>query len=162
MGKLAGAAIKVAAPEAAAASKVAGKAGGKKPGPLRHQPTNLNDLPSDWHEEELQSRAADAKWASEERKAGRDPDRHSIDGKHEPGDERDEGQGEEQHQEQSDGGPGFGNPLGGMSGPATGGGFVLGLMVWALVRAYIGTPGQPSGPAGVKRLLAAKFLNKTS
>jgi hypothetical protein len=48
-----------------------------------------------------------------------------------------------------------------MEGPSTGGGFLLGLIVWAVARAYIGNPGQPSGAAGVKRLLRAKFLNQT-
>lgn len=55
-----------------------------------------------------------------------------------------------------------GGPLAGMEAPATGGGFLLGLMVWAVARAAIGGPGQPGGAAGVKRLLLAKFLNKTT
>lgn len=38
----------------------------------------------------------------------------------------------------------------------TGGGFVLGLFLWVGVRAYL-----EGGPTGVKRLLRAKFLNKT-
>jgi hypothetical protein len=35
-------------------------------------------------------------------------------------------------------------------------------MVWAVVRAAIGNPGQPGGAAGVKRLINAKFFNKVS
>lgn len=37
----------------------------------------------------------------------------------------------------------------------TGGGFVLGVLAWVLARAYL-----EGGPAGVKKLLKAKFLNQ--
>jgi len=40
---------------------------------------------------------------------------------------------------------------------------VLGLMLWAVARAYIGNDQDGTGGAeGVKRLLRAKFFNKTS
>lgn len=72
----------------------------------------------------------------------------------------------EQHQDQDgepdETGPAFGNPFAGMKAPATGGGMALGVIVWALVRAYIGTPGKPSGTAGVKALVNAKLFNKVT
>jgi hypothetical protein len=112
-GKVAGA-LKIVAPEAAVAAKVAG--GGKpKPGS-----------------------AADHRAKIDEIKARRPPEQH-----------------EDQGDDQGDG-EGRGDT------PAPGGGFVLGLIVWAVARAWIGNPGEPSGAAGVKRLLKSKFLNKTS
>lgn len=132
MGKAAGAALKVAAPEAAAAASVAGKAGGKDP---------RKTSPG--------SKAARQRQSIEDLKARRPADPPPPPS----------GAGEDQGDEH--GGGGFSNPLAGMQGPATGGGFVLGVIVWAVARAYIGVPGSPSGAAGVRRLLLAKAFNKT-
>lgn len=44
-----------------------------------------------------------------------------------------------------------------MNATQTGGGFVLGLMAWAVARAYL-----TGGADGVKQLLRAKFLNQTT
>lgn len=89
--------------------------------------------------------------------------REAIEGikaKRQPEDQADE---HDEHEDQADEHAGKSSSgVAGMEGPATGGGFLLGLMVWAVARAYIGNPGQPSGVDGVKRLLRAKFLNKTS
>jgi hypothetical protein len=132
VGKVAGAALKIAAPEAAVASKAAGA--GKDP---------RKTAPG--------SKAAQQREEIEQIKARRKP-------ADEPADEHEDQ--DDEHEPEAAGG-GLGNALGGMQGPATGGGFVLGVIVWALVRAYIGNEGQPSGAAGVKRLVRAKFLNKT-
>lgn len=134
MGKVAGAALKIAAPEAAVAAKAAGKGGAGKD-PRKNAPG---------------SKAAQQRQAIEDLK-GRRPDvDEDLADEHE--DQADE------HERR----PSPSAPAAGMSAPATGGGVVLGFIVYALVRAYIGNPGQPSGAAGVKRLVLAKFLNKTS
>jgi hypothetical protein len=44
---------------------------------------------------------------------------------------------------------------------STGSGVLLGLFTWGLVLSYLGLNGKASGTAGVKAFLAAKFLNKT-
>jgi hypothetical protein len=128
-GKVAGA-LKIVAPEAAVAAKVAG--GGKpKPGS-----------------------AADHRAKIDEIKARRPPEQHEDQGDDQGGGE---GRGDTPAPAAARSGP-----LSGMEAPSTGGGFVLGLIVWAVARAWIGNPGEPSGAAGVKRLLKSKFLNKTS
>jgi hypothetical protein len=132
MGAL-GAAVKVAAPEAAAAK---GKRKAKDP-----------------RESNPGSEAARQRQAIEDVKAARKPE-------HEDEDQADEHEDEDQADEH--GGGGLRSPFAGMEAPSTGGGILLGVMGWALLRAWIGNPGQPSGAAGVKALLRAKFLNKTS
>lgn len=152
MGKLAGAALTAVAPEAKVASAAA-SAGRRRrarksgPGPLRHQPTNLNGLSPQDREKELQARKADAKWAAQERAAGRDPDR-GTDPAPAPAD------------------PPPASPGGGPSLPSltispaaqTGSGFLLGLFLWG----WVGLPYLRGGGSEVRRTLAAKFLNKTS
>lgn len=141
--KATGAAIKVAAPEAAVAAKAAGAAGGK--GGRRKAP-----LP-DPRQSAPGSKAARDRQAVEDIKARRKPEEPPADDEHQ----------DDEHQDDAGDGPSL-NPFGGMQGPATGGGFVLGLLVWAVVRAWIGNPGQPSGAAGVKALANAKLFNKTT
>lgn len=143
--KAAGAAMKVAAPEAAGAEVLARRHSANR------KNRNLNTLPDHAHDAELEDRknaAADRQWL----KANGHPTTHP-----------DEDQADEhEHEDQADDAGGRFAPFAGMQGPATGGGFALGLITWALVRAYIGNPGHPSGAAGVKALLLAKFLNKTA
>lgn len=121
----------------------------RQPGPLRHQPNNLNTLPADWHEEELEARKQDAQWAAAERKAGRDPDRSSI-----------SGESDEETAPASDG-PSPTSSGGGPSMPSipapvqSGSGFLLGVFAWAVGLAYL-----QGGSAGVKKFMAAKFFNK--
>lgn len=162
MGKLAGAALTVAAPEAKVATKAAAAASGKakgKPGPLRHQPTNLNDLPADWHEEELQGRKADARWAADERKAGRDPDRATVSGEEPPAGEKPAAA--DPAPAPSGAGPSLpAMPAAAQAAASTGSGILLGLFTWGLVLSYLGVNGDSSGAAGVRAFLAAKFLNK--
>lgn len=110
------------------------------------------------------SKAAQQRQAIEDIKARRkpEPEPEPSDEDPKPDKPQAEDQGDE-HESSTSGGPSLGNPFGGMKAPATGGGFVLGLMVWAVVRAYIGNDKTGlSGPDGVKALLRAKFLNKTS
>lgn len=132
--KATGAALAVAAPEAELGAAAAGKAGKRSPDPRVSRPG---------------SKAAQQRQQIEDLKARRKPD--------EPDDEHDD---EDQDDDEQDGGR-FA-PFAGMQAPATGGGVVLGVIVWALVRAYIGNPGQPSGAAGVKALVNAKLFNKTT
>jgi len=102
------------------------------------------------------SKAAQQRQAIEDMKARREPEP-------EPEDQADDEHEDQDHEHESSTrtGPSFGNPLAGMKAPATGGGFVLGLMAWAVVRAYIGNDKTGlSGPAGVKALLNAKLFNK--
>lgn len=113
--KVAGAAVKVAAPEAALAAKAA-------PGS-----------------------AADHRAKIDAIKARRPP---------EPEPDQHEDQADDEHE--------HAGGLDPVSPGHAGGGFVLGVIVWAVVRAYIGNPGQPSGAAGVKRLALAKLFNKTN
>lgn len=114
-------------------------------GPERHQPRNLNGLTEEEKAEELEARKADAKWASDERKAGRDPNRG-----YKPA--------EEESASPSPASPGGGLPSVPMPAVAsTGSGFLLGVFAWALGLAYL-----RGGSPEVKKFLAAKFLNKTT
>lgn len=150
MGKVTGAALKIAAPEAAVAAKAAGGAskargslaGEKDPGKVR---------------DELARRRHDAAASSAARKAAPAHPNRPTDPPAE--DATDGDQADDTDTDQGDQGGATAGPFGGMTVPATGSGFLLGLMTWALVRAYIGNGGT-SGVAGVKALLMAKFLNK--
>ena len=136
MGKVAGAALKVAAPEAAAAGAVAGKVGGKARKPPVPDPRVTHPG----------SEAARQRQAVEDVKAARKPEPQ-------PDGDEPEDQGDEPEQR----GPGL---VEGMTPGGTGSGILLGVIVWAGVRAWIGGPGRPSGAEGLKALLRAKFLNK--
>jgi hypothetical protein len=142
MGRLAGAALTVAAPEAKAASKVAGAAGG---GGRGRRPITPGMSPADVNGE-LQSRRVNAK--------------------HEARDRRDAAATAADPAEQATPAPTVpppASPGGGPSLPAmpaaaaTGSGFLLGLFGWALGLAYL-----RGGAPEVKRFMAAKFLNQTT
>jgi len=129
MGRAAGAALTVVAPEAKLASKAAGAAGHRRPPPA---PDPRVTRPG--------SEAARTRQLSEDLRAKR------ADAEPEPAPES----------------PPPASPGGGLSLPgtpaaaSTGSGFLLGVFAWAVGLAYL-----QGGSAGVKKFLAAKFLNKT-
>jgi hypothetical protein len=51
-------------------------------------------------------------------------------------------------------------PAAAQAAASTGSGILLGLFTWGLVLSYLGVNGDQSGAAGVRAFLAAKFLNK--
>lgn len=130
MGRAAGAVLTAVAPEAKVASKAAGAAGHRRRRPPAADPRVT--APG--------SPAARQRQAIEDIKAKRTPEPEPA---------------------PAPASPPPASPGGGLSLPATpaavgtGSGFLLGVFAWALGLAYL-----QGGPAGVKKFLAAKFLNK--